>query len=512
MLAYFPVPYQDELLYSVIARYAVHTGQIDSQKAVLRDVYGSDSAVAIPDLPSHLTALTRHLEDVWSVTAIEIIKKHTLGPLYFPFLNSIQIDKILKSMHSMQGGAIHTRAGIAASSISQPSFFRYCPACMNEEFETLGEPYWNRIHQIVGVNVCLNHQCQLVSSDLSFHPKQKHLYQAAARTVLQKESIPREVPAIIKLLVGRFHEVIYLQSLKGHSPHQWTCFYQNLARQVGLMNGSRVDHAGIREKLFWDWRGTAFEDYFTKNSADWVVSLFRKHRKSFHPLRHLLVWCSILPEKSILAILTEVEKYQGNEPKRSREKVAKPDIPYALTQAKRQAWVEILKQNSGCEIGKIRSTSPSGAIYSWLYRNDRGWLMENRPPRVKVPSRYQVDYTTWDEQNIDNLESYKAAALKDESRQRLSRTFLIKQLQRSNSIEKHLADLHKTKVWLEANAESVEDFQITRICRSGKLLREQGRSVVKWRLLRLAGIRPEKLTPKIKRLIKKLENQHGGYD
>ena len=54
MLPYFPVPYEDELLYSCIARYGCHTGQAQNQKAVVRDVWGTDSAVAIPDLPSHL--------------------------------------------------------------------------------------------------------------------------------------------------------------------------------------------------------------------------------------------------------------------------------------------------------------------------------------------------------------------------------------------------------------------------------------------------------------------------
>ena len=54
MLAYFPVAYSDELLYSMIARYVLHTGQSENQKAVLRDVFGTETAVAIPDLPSHL--------------------------------------------------------------------------------------------------------------------------------------------------------------------------------------------------------------------------------------------------------------------------------------------------------------------------------------------------------------------------------------------------------------------------------------------------------------------------
>lgn len=512
MLAYFPVPYQDELLYSVIARYGVHTGQTNSQKAVLRDVYGSASAVAIPDLPSHLISLTIQVEDVWSVTATDLIKRYTLGPLYFPFLNSLQTQRIVRSMQSDEGGEIHTRAGIAASSISQPTFFRYCPACVAEQYDTLGEPYWNRLHQITGVNVCIQHQCRLVSSDLYFHPKQKHLYQAATRTALQKSFACEEVPAIVELLVGRFHDLVHLQCIEGYSPYQWTGFYQNLAAQIGLMNGTRVDHSGIREKLFWDWKNTDFQDYVNNLTDGWLVSIFRKHRKSFHPLRHLMVWCSLLPEKSVSEIVRDVASLRVNKPIEPVKNIPSSDSCDSLTQAKRKEWLEVINQKRGCGVKEIRSIDPGGAIYSWLYRHDRGWLKENTPSRVKATSRYQVDYTTWDQQNIYALESYRNAVIENESRQRLSSNYLIKQLPRASSIEKHLADLPKTKEWLEINAESVVDFQIFRIDRAAELLREQSKPIIKWRLLRLAGIRPEMITPDIERFIQKLENSHGEFN
>lgn len=80
MLPYFPVPYEDELLYSCIARYGCHTGQAQNQKAVIRDVWGTDSAVAIPDLPSHLQDFIDNVGAVWQTSINELIAQFTLAP------------------------------------------------------------------------------------------------------------------------------------------------------------------------------------------------------------------------------------------------------------------------------------------------------------------------------------------------------------------------------------------------------------------------------------------------
>lgn len=86
MLPYFPVPYEDELLYSCIARYGCHTGQAQNQKAVIRDVWGTDSAVAIPDLPSHLQDFIDNVGAVWQTSINELIAQFTLAPPVFPIL------------------------------------------------------------------------------------------------------------------------------------------------------------------------------------------------------------------------------------------------------------------------------------------------------------------------------------------------------------------------------------------------------------------------------------------
>lgn len=56
LLAYFPAPYEDELFYSVIARYHVHSGNFNFVDTI-RDLYGKTQLKAIPDLATNLNAM-----------------------------------------------------------------------------------------------------------------------------------------------------------------------------------------------------------------------------------------------------------------------------------------------------------------------------------------------------------------------------------------------------------------------------------------------------------------------
>ncbi len=153
----------------MIARYSIHTGQTANQKAVIHDVFGKRTVVAIPDLPSHLNAFSARVAVVWSISASSLIRKNTLANLYIPFLSGQQAQLIVSSMKSNFGGNIHTRAGISASSIKTNQYFRYCPICSLEQEKKLGETYWLRKHQLPCIDVCLTHQCELIDSKIPFY-------------------------------------------------------------------------------------------------------------------------------------------------------------------------------------------------------------------------------------------------------------------------------------------------------------------------------------------------------
>lgn len=132
--------------------------------------------------------------------------------------------------------------------------------------------------------------------------------------------------------------------------------------------------------------------------------------------------------------------------------------------------------------------------------------MEHRPPRVtNSNNHHSIDYFQWDCATLNVVKKIKSNYMIKHNRPRLSRSFLIKQAPRSNSVEIHLEDLPQTSKWLELNTESIEDYQLFRIDEAAKVLLLQSLPVIRWRLLRLAGIRFEAVTEKMKKVIEGLE-------
>ena len=509
MLGYFPVPYQDELLYSIVARYAQHTGLIGNQKAIVREVFSSSTAVAVPDLPSHLSSLVNNLQLVWPTSVKELISSFTLAPIYLPFLSQQQASKTIRSMGSDSGGGIHTRSGIAASSIKQLGYFRYCPQCLKEQRTEFGESYWRRLHQLPALGFCRGHSCLLEWSMIYFHSKEKHLFVTANESRLDAKIRHVELKDIEIAFYGRYEQLLHASQSKGLGFNRWTLFYRNLAAELGLVKKSRICHQEIHRLLKIAWAGTLFEDQFQSSENNyWLTNLFRKHRKSFHPLRHLLVTTALVPELSITKLLDKVRRLPDRNlvSSHSSKKVAVRDgvSEYRLS------WVDMLKRHPSAGVKELRGIESGGATYSWLYRNDKNWLMSNRPRRkVNAQSHYVVNYSDWDAKNIEHLDSVYGEIASAPDRRRLTRTLFIKTLPRSNSVEKHLSDLPRTIDWLASHEETVEEYQLYRLNIAFGKIKKNNLEIKRWRLLRYANIRKELITSKIEAELQNFEYSKG---
>ncbi|WP_421781252.1 TnsD family Tn7-like transposition protein [Kiloniella litopenaei] len=505
MLVYFPVPYQDELLYSCIARYAVHTGQGNNQKAVVRDVFSTETAVAVPDLPSHLNNLVHNLRSVWSTSVMELIANQTLAPIYTPFLSSAQVRKILRSMASEKGGNIHTRAGIAASSIKPPNFFRYCPKCFEEQDKGLGEFYWARIHQLPGINVCLHHTCRLKKSSIYFYPRSKHHFYPASLECDDSQSDTIELSSAENRLIEMYAELLRRPYLKGLGPNRWTLFYQNLAQELGFTHKSRVQHKRIYAHIKQTWNETFLEKFLTGlPESNWLLALFRKHRKSFHPLKHLMVLSALTPERDMSGTLNQVKRFPAK-PSTCSVVNHRSFAPKNEVIKYRKSWLLLREKHPNLGTQELRNHTDGGRLYSWLYRNDYDWLMCHRPdPIRKRANHYHVDYSKWDQESVEHLKSIYSQLQGLKHRPRLSRTQFIKRLPRANSLEKHLKDLPCTKEWLDAHEETPENYRLYRLQSAYETILELGEKLERWRLLRLANIRKEFITPRIDEKIQEL--------
>ena len=85
MFRCFPVAYEDELLYSLIARYHIHTCS-PSFKQTIEELFGSKNLAAVVDLPAHLERLHQHTSHITGQNVTDILLRQTLYPLFAPFL------------------------------------------------------------------------------------------------------------------------------------------------------------------------------------------------------------------------------------------------------------------------------------------------------------------------------------------------------------------------------------------------------------------------------------------
>ncbi|MBU7006890.1 TnsD family transposase [Phosphitispora fastidiosa] len=295
MLPFFPRLYEDEILYSWLARYHLRSCNV-SPKATMNDLFGSSNVLAVPDLPTHLDGLYQRIKHFDIPEVKHWIEKHTFFNYYTLFGKEGVSQQVFDAMTTgSRLGAIHMMTGMMASSISEPTYFRFCPYCVEEDFEKFGETYWHLSHQLPGVLVCLKHDGLLQNSLERFRGKNKHTYEAATKENCNFSVKP---PKYNDKTISHLKEIAadILKLSVGYYSFSWSGIqssYKYLLQKhdFATVNGT-VNQRTLAEEFCWfygDELLVALQSQVdTDNPACWLKAITRKHRKAFHPIRHLL--------------------------------------------------------------------------------------------------------------------------------------------------------------------------------------------------------------------------------
>lgn len=306
MVSFFPILYEDELLYSAIARYHIRSGNISS-KATLDELFNSKTISAIVELPANIGALIKNMPINNKYTAEDLIYNHTMFPFYTAFLPTSRKELIYKLMKGKNGGDIYNRVGLMATSISSNKYFKFCPECIKEDKLKYGELYWHRIHQIPGITICSKHKVPLLDSKVLVHQENKHEYRCATEEntsfnlsdAVEKQTALDEVinskEYFNKLCILVENVELLLNRKYNNRPTLWFREnYTNRLIEIDLANiNGRVRQKELvssftyyyGENLLYILQSTVESD----NESNWLRQIVRKHRKTFHPLRHLLL-------------------------------------------------------------------------------------------------------------------------------------------------------------------------------------------------------------------------------
>lgn len=288
-----PLPYPDELLYSVITRYHLRANN-SSPKWTLREVYGTENVIPTIDLPSHIDAMSkrnfRH-----DISSDHWIEHHTFYPFYAPFLPKSRAQRLRQLMKSPDGSGIHALVGITASTIERSSELRFCPTCYEADIHKYGEPYWHRAHQLPGVWVCPNHQILLhrithpVSDrhGVTVLPISKSMFQSS----LIAESLSDKILIHLSGIVSDIHLLMQIEE----TPSLFNIKHMLLPclSELGFVTASKRIRQRDLEREFLSFYGRDLLEMLEStphhNDHNWLACATRSMRYTVHPLRQILL-------------------------------------------------------------------------------------------------------------------------------------------------------------------------------------------------------------------------------
>ncbi|NMP16234.1 TnsD family Tn7-like transposition protein [Thalassotalea sp. Y01] len=491
----FPSPLPDELLYSVLARARVKY-LIRSPKALIQRALFSRGVIASLNFPSHISALTKHYLDHDKQS---LIYGHTLFPLYAPFIREDTKHKCLNQLYEKSDGTPHLASGYAASRLPKQRSIRYCQICIEEQRERLGEAYWQRIHQIVGITTCVKHNCTL--EEVSNFDIKRHRHEYLPASSVSPVSKPTIIYDEISHRVTPFVEALLNTGERISPSHQqWTQYYRELIQKSHCCKGQYCSFELVIEKVLYYWPVAWLNRYNLwplDTSSSWLHGITRKHRKSFSYLEHIIILHALHEGQwNIESELADI----GSQKVIQHHVIKKPlAIPLVHYRQLKMKWLKLVKA-----VGTKRArNSCAGGLYMQLYRNQHDWLMKINK-RYQRPINNMTNRVNWRQRDIDStkyLIKVRNKAECDLSLPRLSKLWFLQQLPNKASIEKNLNKLPLTLHFLNAYQETVTEYQVRRIART---LLQEG-PLPSWVLLRRAGLSEERMTS----VTRKLCESHG---
>lgn len=486
----FPVPYPDELIYSLVARAGIRSA-ITSSKQLLSEVFGDRKVIATIDLPSHLSSISELLVNTGRFDVQQLIYEHTMFPIYAPFIDESIRLRAMKRMEHCSKGSVHLMLGAPASIVKASDNFRVFPACVAEQKQKYGASYWSRLWFLPSLPYCPEHGL-LRQSTTSYH-NSRHTYHACGRIQCQPFLCNDLNIAAQQFadLASKAKEVLCLPAQDSPTQHQWSLFYNHLAHDFGCGKGSKqVAHDKIADLVV----NKIVTPELTINSdrdTNWLRTLFLRHRKAFSYLQHLTVWSAFIPEMSASEIIKEVKSKDKVTVLFSKDNAHLVPNP---SEEKRKLWRNLIGKTP---IKKAHKLPGGGALYAWLYRNDRDWLLAfNRVNHSQlVVRKTKVDWRARDRVLTKQLLRIIERCDSVIEGPRRSKSFLLKQLEDYGTLSKKFNLLPLLSCTLNRYQESIFEFQARRLAITVIKTKQTSKGVSRWQLMRSASLSKERILP-----------------
>jgi len=289
MIPYIPQPYKNEFYYSILARYHFYSGNIVASYT-LKELTGKTQHInfAVPVGVDNLVTKAKIFSSTFSRDFF--INNHTIIPIVRPFKKSEWIQKLIEGNFK---GLRFDFFGNKANDIKSKDSLYYCPECLKVQFEKYGEGYWNRIHQVPGIFVCINHRIALIK-----HPVNLNNYKYTEFVLPRFEDTKKEQEKyesnVLDSLLDLSEDVAYLLE-KNFDAFPEEYFYE---KYVTLLEIKGIAYPMLKRKqrlkeLMLDFYPHDFLEMLNSSfsqNASWLPKFNGNNRiTTLHPIRHLLL-------------------------------------------------------------------------------------------------------------------------------------------------------------------------------------------------------------------------------
>lgn len=499
MISFFPKPYEDEALYSIIARYHQQSGNAIARETLL-DLFDSKKVHSSVVLPMNLGAMAKKTAP-FGLDFDSLLSK-TLFPYYTVFAQQNTFDKIYKWTRNNEPGSIYALLGLFGGGVQQPEMLRFCPECFLEEQKEHGEGYWHLLHQTPGVLVCEKHFCKLLNSKVPYLSRGSNQYTPAKLNQLFPSFISEPFsPENHQLAVQLVLDTKWLYSnieLVRNTFSKYEYTFQHLYIHLLKEKGLATVHGILRPEMYI----TAFIDFYGKSFLDllglgfaaevrrpWILSMCRTSKTTTFPLKYILLsrfLCGSL--KNLINIAVTRKEAIRHRKRYIYTNVANIEIKKAHY---REKWLDAWKSIPAGRQNDIRNLVPS--VYTWLNRHDAVWLQENAP--IKRKRGGNKIYADWNKR--DKLYATQIRSASDKIRKlpgkpvKITITKIGQQLGCGKLFLSKRHYLPLTTRELEKCVEDNHSFRIRRISWAIDELKKQEKPVVMWRVMKLAGVRDD---------------------
>lgn len=448
-----PTPLDGECVYSIVAAFTWRwfNGNRSGACALF-----CGATPAARDIPARLPHLASNLPESLGKDAVQLALAHTSLPIHLPFIDARRREALFAAIE--QGKPMQFRLGIAPARLVCARALRLCPECVRRDRARFGRAYWHREHQLPGVLTCALHSRVLVISSVA--PEARHgvasfVTPHQARAV-RPESIKQEWMGHARKLSQEM-EALFDLHVARPGPARLCAYYRHLLHEAGYTE----PNGGISLcRLCADLNVHFGRSFLCRigclpsDKYGWVAALVRSPRSHQQPLRHVLLLNFLGRSVRHLNEAMGFELSRG--PAKPHPYRIRCPVRMARLRPKvRLAWLEIAR---GAHVNQARKL----AMYAWLYRNDREWLLTHRIARgTRSPDL--AEWAKRDARLASMIPFLAARILRARPLRRVSRNAIASNCGATSWLVRDHSHLPLSVAAIKSASESVTDFAIRRL-------------------------------------------------